>query len=420
MGEYCANMAEVMQCASDMLASLPRRDQRRWGEAYIRGLLTVPGRKTVPKIASLVADASIGQCLEQFVNQSTWRWEHVRRDVALALCQELKPSAWVIHDVVLPKNGRHSVGVARQFAHPPGRVVNCQLGVAVSLVGDGWSCPVTWRLLLPACWDADSELRRKAHVPDDERCVPRWERMLHAIDELAVEWGLPAVPVLADMTLEREIGQLLIALETRGLPYAIRVSPTQPVPASRLATTSGPTTFWHVIARQVKASNAPVNLWLMAPGRGRVLAVGTPLPGGTRYAVADWPPSAKSPRRVWVTSFGATEIPQLIARTALQGAAARELAWAYDGLGLGHFEGRSFAGWHHHTTLISVAAASRLIAAARRRDHDEVVPLPVRAAAAGGRPAGGEDLASSHLARANSRSWPSITPAGCQVCAYGR
>jgi SRSO17 transposase len=387
-GGHRMDIAEVMLGATDMLASLPRRDQRRWGETYIRGLLTVPGRKTVPKIASLVADSNVGQCLEQFVNQSTWRWEHVRRDVALAVCQELRPRAWVIHDVVLPKNGRHSVGVARQFADPPGRVVNCQLGIAVSLAGDGWSCPVTWRLLLPACWDADPELRGKAHVPDSERCVPRWQRMLDAIDELVAEWGLPAVPVLADMTLEREIEPLLTALEARGLSYAIRVSPSQPVPAGRPAMASVPVTFGHAIARLVKAGRAPVNLWLTAPDRqGRVSVVGVPLPGVPRYAVADWPPAAKSPRRVWVTSFGAAEIPLLIAGAALQGTAVSELAWAYDQLGLGHFEGRSFAGWHHHMTMVSVAAASRLVVAARKRDRGEVATLPMPAAPRGGYPA---------------------------------
>jgi SRSO17 transposase len=393
-----------MLCASDILGSLPRRDQRRWGEAYIRGLLTVPGRKTVPKIAGLTVEGKVEQCLEQFVNQSTWRWEHVRRDVALALCQELRPSTWVIHDLVLPKNGRHSVGVARQFAYPPGRVVNCQLGVAVSLAGAGWSCPVTWRLVLPASWDADHELRRKAHVPEHERCVPRWQRMVDAIDELAAEWGLPALPVLADMTLEREIEPLLTALEARGLPYAIQVSPGQPVPASRVTRTPAPVTFGHVIAQSVKAGSAPVNVWLVpADHQGRVLVVGVPVPGGSRYAVADWSPVTRFPRRVWVTSFGMAEIPLLMAGAALHGAAVRDLAWAYDALGLGHFEGRSFTGWHHHTTLVSVAAASRLLAQGRQAQR-EAAPLPALAAARARHPAdAGHPVRAEHQPRSEHR-----------------
>lgn len=360
-----------------LLSSLPRCDQRRWAEVFIRGLISVPGRKTIKKISGYAAEGDAEQCLQQFLNQSTWRWDSVRRDLAVRLAEKHEPLAWVIRDVVLPKNGSNSVGVARQFAHPAGRVLNCQLGVAVFLVGQGWSCPVNWRLMLPPCWQDDKERRKKAHVPDDEHCQHRWQYILDAIDEMTTEWELRPLTVVADMSHDRQLDPLLRGMEERQLPYTIQVAPSQ---SALLVRPDGGTarsmSFAQVIAESIACRTTALNVWQLPvgrPGRTQLIAARLPAdawpacasqprpgrPAGSRYAVAEWSSARKAPRAMWVTSSGPNHLSGMLKDVALLEQTATELDGLYNALGLGHFEGRSFAGWHHYVTLVSVAHACR-------------------------------------------------------------
>jgi hypothetical protein len=372
------NPAEAVLYARHLLSSLPRCDQRRWAEAFIRGLIAVPGRKTIKKISGYVAEGGAEQCLQQFVNQSTWRWDTVRRDLATRLAAQHEPEAWVIKDVVLPKNGNNSVGVTRQFAQPAGRVLNCQLGLAVFVAGRGWSCPVNWRLMLPPCWDQDKERREKAHLPDDQHHLPRWQHMLDAIDEMTTDWDLRPLTVVADMTHDRQLYPLLRSMEERRLPYAIQVAPNQPAvtvrPPGRTPQTMS---FGQLITESVIRSTAALNVWQLPVGRqgrtqfiaARLPADAWPAPGRSapacgrstapRYVAAEWSPVRRSPRATWVTSFAPSQLTGMLADIALMEQTSADLSALYDGLGLGDFEGRSFAGWHHYVTLVSVAHACR-------------------------------------------------------------
>src|SRR5919197_671694 len=95
---------ELSGFCQQLFDSMPRSDQRKWGEVYVRGLLTVPGRKTIRRISDHVAGGSVDQCLQQFVNQSPWRWEPVRRALALR-AMEIRPQAWVVQEAAFPKAG---------------------------------------------------------------------------------------------------------------------------------------------------------------------------------------------------------------------------------------------------------------------------------------------------------------------------
>lgn len=382
--------ADVAEYAKFLFSSLPRSDQRRWAEIFVRGLMSVPGRKTITKISDQVAGGGVEQCLQQFVSQSTWRWDTVRRDLALRLAGERRPKGWVIKEVVFPKNGSNSVGVGRQFACPAGRVVNCQLALAVFMAGDGWSCPVNWRLVLPPTWDSDKDRRKKAHLPDDEHCAPRWQLMLDAIDEMSVDWGLHPAPVFADMSQHCELDPLLYGLEERHMQYVIRVGPNQPAGTVRLTRGMLRTlSFAQFISESLTRNTATLNMWRMpvsGPGRIQLIAARLPadvLPASAsghlpavipvrsramRYIVAEWSPSRKSPRAVWVTSASPRQLPELLSDIVLDRQASSDLDELYDGLGLRHFEGRSFMGWHHHVTLVSVAQACRHARHIRERE----------------------------------------------------
>jgi SRSO17 transposase len=369
-----------------MFSSLPRSDQRRWAEVYVRGLLTVPGRKTVKRISGEIAGGGAEQCLQQFVNQSTWRSDAIRRDVALLLTESLRPASWVLEDVVIPKNGCNSAGVDKQFVHPEGRTVNCQLGLALFLSGEGWSSPVNWRLPLPASWENDPVRRAKAHVPPTERCKPRWRHMLDMIDEATAEWTVPQRPVLGDLTADPEVEPFLRGLEERRLPYAMGVGLNRP--AVTAAGTMRPVTAGQVISDAIRRDVTAVNGWHAVRTRSnltRVIAV--PLtpprqrPACQRYLVAEWSTVWDTPRSAWVTSFPPRDISRLLEGIEGCSRLRTDLKVLYEDLGLRHFEGRSFSGWHHYATLVSVAAACRLLHLEFGADVPETRPAGGRVAA---------------------------------------
>jgi hypothetical protein len=218
--ELAEARGDLVAFTAEMLASLPRRDQRRWGETYLRGLMLDGRRKSIEPMAARLADGD-EQCLQQFVNQSPWEWEPVRERLATRLQEAIAPLAWIIDDTGFPKAGRYSVGVARQYSGTLGKVGNCQIGVSVSAASEAASAPLTWRLFLPDAWDEDAERRAKAHLPAGERHREKWRLALEMLDELR-EWGLSPPPVVAD-TGYGEITAFRAALEQRGLAYIVEV-----------------------------------------------------------------------------------------------------------------------------------------------------------------------------------------------------
>jgi SRSO17 transposase len=127
--------------AEDLFASIPRKDQRRWGQTYLRGLLLDGKRKSIEPMAARLtkgdpqADAyALEQALQQFVNQSPWGPTPVRRRLAERMTTALAPDAWVIDDTGFPKFGRYLVGVAPQYCGALGKVADCQVGVSVHAV----------------------------------------------------------------------------------------------------------------------------------------------------------------------------------------------------------------------------------------------------------------------------------------------
>jgi SRSO17 transposase len=380
--------------AEDIFASIPRKDQRRWGHSYLRGLLLDGKRKSIEPMATRLArgdaeaDAyALEQALQQFVNQSPWDPVPVRRRLAQRMTTALAPDAWVIDDTGFPKFGRYSVGVAPQYCGALGKVANCQVGVSVHAVTDQASCPLDWRLFLPESWDADAERRRKAHVPDAERHRPKWQLALELLDELA-GWGL-APPVLLADAAYGEVGEFRLGLEQRELAYVVQVPatisayPEQVVPETlpyagrgqpskpryrqprsslrQLVLDAGEqaahTATWRegadgapLAARFVALRVRPAGVQLRRVARGGELPV--------RWLVAEWPQGEPEPVKYWLASLPAdTPLERLVHLAKLRWRVEHDYRELKDALGLDHFEGRSFRGWHHHVTLVSVAHA---------------------------------------------------------------
>ncbi|HEX5400908.1 MAG TPA: IS701 family transposase [Pseudonocardiaceae bacterium] len=388
----------------NLFVSLSRSDQRRWGEAYVRGLVSLAGRKSIRRISEHIVGYPADQCLQQFVNQSPWQWEPVRLRLAQGVVARARSEAWVIDEVTFPKNGANSAGVAKQYVPTARRTINCQLAVTACLTTEEGSVPVNWRLMLPPAWDREADRRARAHVPSTESHRPRWQYVLDMIDEMVVSWDLTPPVILVDCQHDPHVKHLLRGLEDRGLRYAVRVSDDMTAvhstavhaptahstgahsPAAHStgahstgARSTGPSERTIRVADLARmASRGRVTLTLPSPVSGQLLRshfVMVPIPGSneptpivagrygrrTRHVVAQWPVGRARPRNLWLTNLNTARLPELVRLLEFAGSTRRELNRMNDEAGLQHFEGRSFRGWHHHVTLASVAHAYQSI-----------------------------------------------------------
>ena len=374
--------------AAEMFAPLGRKDQRRWGGVYLRGLMLEGRRKSIEPMAERLADGD-EQCLQQFVNQSPWDESEVRRRLATRMSTEIEPKAWVIDDTGFPKFGSHSVGVARQYCGALGKVANCQVGVSVNAATDEASCPLDWRLFVPQEWDQDTERRAKAHLPEEVRHEPKWQLALQMLEELADEWGLEARPVLGDGGYG-DITAFRSGLSERGLDYVVQVKARTSAYAADVGP-ERPDYLGNGRPPKPRYRQKPSSLRALVLGAGRkrlrrlswregtkgrlrsrfmalrVLPANVELRNaanreGTEleecWLLCEWPPGAAEPSKYWLSNLG-PEVPlkRLVELAKLRWRIEHDYRELKDALGLDHFEGRSYRGWNHHVTLVSVAHA---------------------------------------------------------------
>src|SRR5512135_2752007 len=137
---------------ADLVLPMGRKERGQRAEEYIRGLLMNGERKSIEPMADRLPDGDV-QALQQFVNQSPWPSGEVRASLARKVEQEFVPEAyWLIDEVSFPKQGQHSVGVARQYCGTLGKKANCQVAVTLDLGTEESSTPLDWALYLPEKW----------------------------------------------------------------------------------------------------------------------------------------------------------------------------------------------------------------------------------------------------------------------------
>lgn len=391
----------LVEFCGEVFESMRRKDQRRWGECYVRGLMLDGKRKSIEPMAARLADGD-EQCLQQFVNQSPWDPVLVRRALARRMSRELAPEAWVIDDTGFPKFGKHSVGVARQYSGALGKVGNCQIGVSVNAASDAASCPLDWRLFIPKEWDEDSEFnqdrRAKCKLPETVHHVEKWRLALEMIDELR-GWGLTPPVVLGDGAYgditefraglqDREISYVLDVKSTTSA-YPHDVEPSQPprpegrgrppgtryredpVSLKELALAAGTeaavTVTWRegtrgemtsrFLALRVRPAN--IHLRRAAHKTGQELSVS--------WLICEWPTDKDEPTKYWLSNLPAdTELTDLVRLGKMRWRIEHDYRELKDALGLDHFEGRTYQGWNHHVTLVSVAQAFLTLERRRR------------------------------------------------------
>ncbi len=392
----------LVEFAGEMFCSMGRKDQRAWGEVYLRGLMLDGKRKSIEPMAARLPDGD-EQCLQQFVNQSPWDWVAVRETLARRMSLEVGPEAWVIDDTGFLKFGKHSVGVARQYSGSLGKVGNCQVAVSVNAATDEASCPLDWRLFIPKEWDEDSEFnqdrRAKAGLPEDLHHVEKWRLALEMIDEL-IGWGIDPPVVLGDGAYGDNT-QFRQGLDDRGISWVLdvkhttsaypeHVKPEKPEyqgrgqpPKSRyredpsslldLALAAGADQAEQVTWREgtrgqmtsrfltLRIRPANIELRRAANKQDREL--------DASWLICEWPAHKDSPVKYWLSNLPAdTTIQDLIRLGKLRWRIEHDYRELKDALGLDHFEGRGYRGFHHHVSLVSVAHAF-LTLERRRRDR---------------------------------------------------
>jgi SRSO17 transposase len=300
--------------------------------------------------------------------------------------------AWIIDDTAFPKQGKHSVGVARQYCGELGKSDNCQAAVSLSVSTWNSSLPIAWRLYLPEVWGEDAERCRRAGVPEEIRFQTKPEIALEQIRQ-AMEQGVPVGVVLADAGYGKGT-QFRTELTQLGLQYAVGIEsnvtvwePGQqplPAPARRPGRGAPPKRL------QRNAEHQPISVKQLALGlpssawkkigwrqgsegtlRSRFAAVRVrpahrdykrtePYP--EEWLLIEWPKKESEPTKYWLSTLPAkTSLKSLVKITKHRWIIERDYEELKQELGLGHYEGRGWRGFHHHATLC-IAAYGFLVA----------------------------------------------------------
>jgi SRSO17 transposase len=387
--------------ADEMLTSLPRRDQRAKGELYLRGLMLDGQRKSMQPMGERLGVDH--QQLQQFVSSSTWDHSKVREQLTAWAQEVIAPEAHVIDDVGFPKDGLDSPGVARQYCGALGKTGNCQVGVSLHVVTDRASAGVDWRLFLPKSWDpasvTDPEVakqvtRRRARckIPETAGHREKWRLALEVLDETR-SWGLADRPVVADAGYG-ETTAFRQGLTDRGLSYVVAVKPTT---SAYPADTVPETVAYAGRGRPPvpRYPEDPVNLKALALAARRSALRSVTWRGGTKktkgnptakmrsrfmalrarpanrdiprdsdgslpecWLLVEWPPGEPEPTDYWLSTLPIdTPIKTLVRLAKIRWRIEHDYRELKHGLGLDHFEGRTYAGWHRHVTLACLAQA---------------------------------------------------------------
>jgi SRSO17 transposase len=385
---------------ADLLEPVGRSERRHWGGVYVRGLLLDGERKSIEPLAARVPDGNV-QAMQQFVGQSPWSWMPIWERLGKRMTAELEPdSAWVVDDTGFPKQGDHSVGVARQYSGTLGKTANCQVAVSIHLVSENGNTPLGWRLYLPESWAKDEQRRQEAGIPTEITFVPKWQLALEIIDQIR-SWSLPDRIVLADAGYG-ESTEFREALEQRQLRYAVGVGPQvgvwlKPPKLQMLKPKSKgrPPSAWHYGDQRplaVKAVALKAQGWRMIRWRegskgwleSRFWAMrvqpshgfheGEP-PHKEVWLLVEWPESAEAPLKYFFC-----DLPEhYTLRRMVRLAKSRwQIEQGYqqlkEELGLDHYEGRNWQGWHHHVTLVMMAYAFLTLETLRHKKNFWVDP----------------------------------------------
>ncbi len=361
-------------------------------KSYCTGLLLPGERKSVEPMAARLAPDNVRrthQSLHHLVAEAPWSdaalLRQVRQYVLPAMQQRGPLQAWIVDDTAFPKKGRHSVGVARQYCGQLGKPENCQVAVSLSVASAQASLPVAWQLYLPEEWAEDRRRRKQAGVPEGIRFRTKPEIALAQL-RTAVEQGIPTAPVLADAAYGTDT-RFREGITALSLSYVLGVHSTLSV--WKPGTGPRPKKAWKGIGRPPKlltrdSDQQPVSVKELAvalpaaawrrvqwrPGtqpqlHSRFTAVRVrpahrdywrSEPRAEEWLLIEWPAGESAPTHYWLSTLPAsTALLGLVRWAKHRWIIERDYQELKQELGLGHFEGRNWRGFHHHATLCIAA-----------------------------------------------------------------
>jgi SRSO17 transposase len=389
---------ERFEAYMDHLAEgLAHADRHAGLRGYCTGLMLPLSRKSVEPMAARMDPLHASarhQALHHFVAQARWsdaqmlqrvaQWVVPRMDRAL-------PAYWIIDDTGFPKKGRHSVGVTRQYCGMLGKQDNCQVAVSISLANEQASLPVAYRLYLPEDWAQDLARRRKAQVPDEVRFATKAQLALQQLEGLLAQ-GAPRHCVLADAgygvdsAFRRRLSELglhyVVGITSAVVVWPPGIEPLAPKPYSgqgrppvvprrtaarpplsvKALACSLPPAAFHTISWR-EGSNAALS--------GRFAALRVRQAGGNagrarlqpeQWLLIEWPAEDTEPLKYYLSNLPAeSALNDLVAAAHMRWRIERDYQELKQEIGLGHYEGRGWRGFHHHASL-SIAAYGFLVA----------------------------------------------------------
>jgi SRSO17 transposase len=366
-------------------------DRTRPLHDYCTGLMLPGERKSVEPMAARTAPARTAaqhQSLLHFVGVATWSDETVLakvREMVLPAIEKDGPiEAWIIDDTSFPKQGKHSVGVHHQYCGQLGKQANCQVAVSLSIANHAASLPVAYRLYLPEAWTKDRARRKKAGVPSKIKFKTKPEIALEQI-QWACAAGLPRGVGLMDAAYGND-SRLRAGMTALGVAYVASILPntlmwrcgTGPRRKGKPLNNTGRRDEPDLISAKEVMLGLPKRAWRTVRWRegsadwlssrfARVrIRVGhnklDPASVVEEWLLIEWPEDEAGPTKYWLSTLPANiSFRALVDLAKLRWRIERDYQELKQEVGLGHYEGRGWRGFHHHATLC-IAAYGFLIA----------------------------------------------------------
>lgn len=311
--------------------------------------------------------------------------ERVRQEVLPAMMKKGAVVAWIVDDTGFPKKGRHSVGVTRQYCGQLGKQENCRVAVSLSVATEQASLPIAWRLYLPEIWAQDRERRAKTGVPEAISFATKPALALGQIRQARRD-EVPVAPVLADAAYGDDTG-FREAITTLDLEYVVGVREVTsvwrpgeaPLPAKPRKRVGRPSKLLRrdkkhqpvsvkQVARSLSAKEWKTISWRQGTkqklrsrfARLRVRPAHRDYwrsePRAEEWLLIEWPAEEREPTKYWLSTLPAdTPRSDMVKLAKHRWIIERDYEELKQELGLGHYEGRGWRGFHHHATLCTAA-----------------------------------------------------------------
>ena len=357
---------------------LGNKERRASFATYAMGILSDAERKSAEPIAARAcadparADAE-HQRLLHFLGNSKWSDERIRAEASRlalsALTEKEDVEAWIVDDTGFLKQGTHSVGVQRQYSGSAGKVTNCQLGVSLVVATRSDQVPIDFALYLPKSWTGNRSRRAEARIPDEVEFATKPELALQMIRR-AMGAGVPRGVVLADCGYGGG-ADFRAGLRDLGLEYAVGANATTNVRlVDRDGVCRGKNQHLNTLALGLKKEGGFRRCTWRQGSRHAMSASFARVRvqvGNDEHAtlLIEWRDHEPEPANYFLVSMA--KVPaatkQLVRLVMQRWRIERTYQDLKGELGLDHYEGRSYPGWHHH---ISVVLASYAFIAAER------------------------------------------------------